>query len=329
MAVEKSLDVCGVCNPLVDIFADISEENFKELGFEKGTMRLVEAAEQKEVLTKLGTKDHALCSGGSVANSLIAIAQLGGKSAMTCSLANDELGRFFKSECESMGIHMPVPFDTASSTGTCLSLITPDAERTMRTCLGAAVKIGPQHVDADTVARSSWVFLEGYVFSNSDDGRAALKEAVRIAKESDTKIAVTCSESWVVHAFNEPLWDALNHAHLVFANEEEAAALSGSKDINEAGAILSKKFPHVVLTAGSKGAYIWWEGEKIHAAAYPCEPRDLTGAGDMFAGAFLYGITHGYSPAEAARHANFLARDVITQVGARLKTDVKARWTQA
>jgi sugar/nucleoside kinase (ribokinase family) len=199
----------------------------------------------------------------------------------------------------------------------------------MRTCLGAAVKVGPQHIDAKTVAQSTWLFLEGYVFSNSDDGRAALQEAVRIAKESDTKIAITCSESWVVQAFNAPLWDALNHSHLVFANEEEAAALSGSKNIAEAGKILSEKFPHVVLTAGPKGAYIWWEGEEIHAPAFPCEPRDLTGAGDMFAGAFLYGITHGYSPVEAARHANFLARDVITQVGARLKTDVKARWNQA
>lgn len=329
MSVDKTIQVTGICNALVDIFADITEEQFAALGFDKGTMRLVEASEQKEILSKLGGKDNALCSGGSVANSLIAVAQLGGKSAMICCLGQDEYGNFFKEECTAMGITIPSSFISDVHTGTCLSLITPDAERTMRTCLGAAIKVGPQHVDVQTIAASSWLFIEGYVFSNGDEGRNGIKEAIRVAKESGTKIAITCSESWVLQAFGDPFREALEHAHLIFANEEEAATLAGTKDVIEAGKVLSQKFPHVVLTAGARGAYIWWEGEELHVPAYPCEPRDLTGAGDMFAGAFLYGITNGYKPADAAKRACFLAKDVITQVGARLKGDVRARWQQA
>jgi sugar/nucleoside kinase (ribokinase family) len=139
-------------------------------------------------------------------------------------------------------------------------------------------------------------------------------------------VAITCSEAWVVKSFSDDLWRALGQAHLVFANEEESYALSGAVDVVEAGRKLKDKFPHVIITAGPKGAYIWWEGSEIHVDAYPCEPRDLTGAGDMFAGSFLYGITHGYSPAESAKRACFLAREVIVQVGARLTGDVAGLW---
>ena len=322
----KSYDVCGVCNALVDIFADISDQQFTQLNFEKGTMRLVDAADQTAILNELGATKNVMRSGGSVANSLIAVAQLGGKAAMTCNLADDEYGKFFRSECTEMGIHMPVPLAPSGATGTCISLITPDAERTMRTSLGVCVALGAEHVDPKAVAASSWLFVEGYVFSNSDAGRAAIQESVRVARESNTKIAVTCSEAWVVGGFSEPLWQTLNQAQLVFANEEEAAALAGCPEVLDAGKALSEKFPHVVLTAGPRGSFIWWEGEHFHVPAFPCEPRDLTGAGDMFAGAFLYGITNGYAPAEAAKRACLLAREVITQVGARLTGDVKALW---
>jgi sugar/nucleoside kinase (ribokinase family) len=325
----KSYDVAGVCNALVDLFADVSNEQFDALGFPKGTMRLVEANEQTSVLKQLGATPVKMQSGGSVANSLIAVAQLGGKSAMMCSLSDDSYGKFFLDECVKMGIHLPGPLKQGGASGTCLSLITPDAERTMRTNLGVAIEVGLKHINQKTIADSSWLFLEGYVFSNSDDGRAGLLDAIRIAQETDTKVAVTCSEPWVVSTFSEPLWKALSQADLVFANEEEAAALSGATDIKAAGESLSKKFPHVVITAGPRGAYLWWHGEHLHVPAFPCEPRDLTGAGDMFAGAFLYGITHGYSPGEAATRACFLARDVISQVGARLTGDVKSRWAEA
>ena len=322
----KSLDVFGVCNGIVDIFSDITESDFSGLGFEKGTMRLVEASDQQALLRRVGATAPILRSGGSVANSMITVAQLGGKSAVCCHLADDEYGRFYRDECLSLGITVPVPLAQEGATGTCVVLLTPDAERTMRTSLGACTALAPEHIDSAVIADSKWLFIEGYVFSNSDAGRGAIQESLRVAKESDTKIAVTCSDAWIVHGFGEHLNEALKHAHLIFANEEESSALSGTSDIMSAGRKLKDRFPHVVLTAGSRGAFMWWEGEELHVPDFPCEPRDLTGAGDTFAGAFLYGITRGLKPQDAAHRACFLAKHVIAQVGARLTGDVKNLW---
>jgi sugar/nucleoside kinase (ribokinase family) len=322
----KSIDVTGIGNGIVDIFTDITEERFQPLGFEKGTMRLVDTAEQKALLSALSSGKPPLVSGGSVANSVIALAQLGGESALCCRLADDEFGRFYRDECASLGVKVPVPLAQGGATGTCVVLTTPDAERTMRTSLGANLELSHEHVDARSIADAKWLFIEGYLFANSDGGRAAVREAINVARESGTKVAITCSDAWIVSGFGEHLGEALKHTDLVFANEEESSALAGTKDVQAAGRVLKERFPHVVLTAGPRGAFIWWEGEEIQVPAFPCQPRDLTGAGDAFAGGFLYGVNHGVSPADAARKACFLAHNVITQVGARLRGDVKKLW---
>lgn len=323
----KSIDVTGVCNGIVDVFADISEAELASLNYEKGTMRLVEASDQVSLLQGLGAKNPLMRSGGSVANSMITLAQLGGKGALCCHLGEDQYGRFYRDECVSLGMKVPVPLSKDHSTGTCVVLLTPDAERTMRTALGASLGLAPMHIDAQVIADSHWLFVEGYVFSNSDQGREAIKAAIGAAREGNTKIAITCSEPWVVNAFGEHLNAALDHTHLVFANEEEAGALAGATGVIESGRKLKDRFPHVVITAGPRGAYLWWEGEEIHVPGFPCEPRDLTGAGDTFAGAFLYGISAGLKPYDAAHRACFLARHVISQIGARLDGDVKGLWS--
>jgi sugar/nucleoside kinase (ribokinase family) len=322
----KSIDVTGICNGLVDIFADISENDFTPLGFEKGTMRLVDVEQQRALLERFAGRSPAVCSGGSVANSMIILAQLGGKGAICCRLADDEYGRFYRDECLGLGIKMPVALSSSGATGTVVSLVTPDAERTMRTALGVCTELSAAHVDPQIIRDSKWVFIEGYVFSNSDEGRGAISEVVKLARESDTKVAITCSDAWIVSGFGEHLTRALESASMLFANEEESAALAGTSDVLSAGRKLKDKFPHVVLTAGQRGAFIWWHGEELQVPAFSCEPRDLTGAGDAFAGAFLHGINHGLSPYDAAHRANFLASKVISQVGARLKGDVRGLW---
>jgi sugar/nucleoside kinase (ribokinase family) len=323
----RPIDVTGICNALVDIFADVSHEDFAPLGFEKGTMRLVSSDEQRTLLETFGGATPKMCSGGSVANSVIALAQLGGSSAVCCQVADDQYGRFYRNECLELGVRFPVPLVTNGATGTAVSLVTPDAERTMRTALGVSVNLAPEHICAETISQSRWVFIEGYVFSNADSGRAAIREAIQVAKREGTQIAITCSDAWIVHGFGEPLHEALKSTSLLFANEEESSTLAGTSDVVSAGRILKDRFPHVVLTAGARGAYIWWEGEEMHVPAFECTPRDLTGAGDMFAGAFLYGITHGLAPADAAHRACFLASRVISQVGARLSGDLKTLWS--
>jgi sugar/nucleoside kinase (ribokinase family) len=322
----KTIDVTGICNGLVDIFTDVSHQDFETLGFEKGTMRLTSADEQRGLLEKFAGRTPAMCSGGSVANSMIVMAQLGGKSAICCRVADDEYGRFYRDECANLGVRFPVSLAPTGATGTVVSLITPDAERTMRTSLGVSIDLAASHIEPGVIRDSHWVFIEGYVFANSDAGRAAIAEVVNVARESGTKVAVTCSDAWIVSGFSEPLGRALESTALLFANEEESAALAGTADVVSAGRTLKNRFPYVVLTAGAKGAYLWWEGEEFHVPAVQCTPRDLTGAGDMFAGAFLYGITHGLSPADSAHRACFLAGKVISQIGARLKGDVRAEW---
>lgn len=322
----KVIDVTGICNGLVDIFADISHEDFAPLGYEKGTMRLVEIDEQRQLLSRFAGQAPAMCSGGSVANSMIVLAQLGGKSAICCNLADDEYGRFYREECLNLGIQMPLDLAPEGATGTVVSLVTPDAERTMRTSLGVCTELSPSHIPSGIIENSRWVFIEGYVFSNSQAGRDAISEVIATAQRSGTKIAVTCSDAWIVSGFGDALRRSLESTSLLFANEEESMALTGSADVVEAGRALKDKFPYVALTAGSQGAHIWWEGEELHVPAFVCEPRDLTGAGDMFAGSFLYGINHGLSPYDAAHRANFMASRVISQVGARLKGDVRQLW---
>ncbi len=327
----KSIDVCGIGNAVVDILIDADEERFVPLKLERGTMRLVDSNEQKRLLQAVAQDNPVLVSGGSVANSIIALAQLGGKGGLIGCVGDDRYGLFYKEELSTLGVEVGNLINVGQMTGTSLIMVTPDAERTMRTCLAVSSELGAKHVDADRIARAQWLFIEGYVFANPEHGQGAIREAITAAKKAGTKIAITCSEAFVVEVFGDAVNQALADASLVFCNETEASALAGCKTPNaeEAFQKLASRLPSVVVTSGPKGAYVSFDGEQFHVEAFPCEPRDLTGAGDMFAGAFLYGITQGVSPRSAARGACFLASKVISQIGARLNSSVKDYWNEA
>lgn len=325
----KRFDLCGIGNAIVDILIDISEEDFRRLGFEKGTMTLVDAAEQQQLLAQFASRDPALVSGGSVANSVFGLVQLGGRGAYICCIGDDRYGLHYQSECEELQIDLGNAVLVGQSTGTCVSLVTPDAERTMRTALAVSAKLSPKQVDERRIRDSKWLFIEGYLFANPDQGCSAIDAAVEFARKNGTKIAVTCSEAFIPEVFGEKLNKVLAHADLLFCNNREACALSGAATANEAFGKLSKDFPGLAVTAGAEGAYIQYGGERGHVPAYPCTPRDLTGAGDMFAGAFLYGVTQGLPALTAARAANFLARQVIVRMGARLPSGAKEYWAEA
>jgi sugar/nucleoside kinase (ribokinase family) len=214
----------------------------------------------------------------------------------------------------------------SETTGTCLAIITPDAERTMRTCLGISSHLSDKHVDADRIADSKWLFIEGYVFANQDTGQLAIKEAIRIAKKSGTKIAITCSDAFVPEVFADAFHEALAAADLLFCNASEAMAVTGASTPESAFGQLRNVVPQSVVTAGPDGAYVRFGDKENHVPAVATEPKDLTGAGDMFAGAFLYGINHGLSAELSARGANFLCHKVISQIGARLHHGTREFW---
>jgi sugar/nucleoside kinase (ribokinase family) len=325
----KPFHVCGLGNAIVDIFLELSEDEFAALGFERGTMRLVELAEQRDLLKRFHDREPRLVSGGSVANSIIALSQLGGQVAFIGCVGDDRYGLFYQTEFEELGIDIGNPVIVDETTGTCLCVITPDAERTMRTCLAVSSHLSARHVAEERIANSEWIFIEGYVFANPATGQGAIREAIRLAKRHGVRIAITCSEAFVVDLFGDAFFEALKQTDLLFCNASEARAVTKAPTAEAAFGKLAEMVPSAVVTDGPNGAFVRHAGTQTHVPAFPCEPKDLTGAGDMFAGAFLYGITHGRAPDQVARAACFLAMKVITQVGARLHHGTRALWEQA
>src|SRR6266550_3816337 len=179
----KEFQLCGLGNALVDIFLEISEAEFASLGFERGTMRLVDLAEQKMLLDRYQKHEPKLVSGGSVANSTIAFSQLGGDAAFIGCVGDDRYGLFYKTEFDELDIDIGNPIIVNSPTGTCVCLITPDAERTMRTCLAISSHLAARHVDEERIKNSDWLFIEGYVFANPDTGQGAIRKAITLAKK--------------------------------------------------------------------------------------------------------------------------------------------------
>jgi sugar/nucleoside kinase (ribokinase family) len=324
---ERDFDVCGLGNAIVDIFLEVSDAEFGELGFERGSSRLVEAAEQKAVLERFADRDPRLVSGGSVANSIIALSQLGGAGAFIGCVGDDRYGLFYKTEFDELDIEFGSPV-VGATTGTCLVLITPDAERTMRTCLAVSSHVGARHVDEGRLKDSDWLFIEGYLFGNPQAGHGAIREALRLAARHDVRVAVTCSDIFVPTVFGELFRETLQQTELLFCNTAEACAVTGATTAEAAFAGLKGMVPSCVVTHGAGGAYVRHGDVEAHVRAFPCEPKDLTGAGDMFAGAFLYGITHDVAPDRAARAACYLAMKVITQVGARLHHGTRNHWDE-
>jgi sugar/nucleoside kinase (ribokinase family) len=326
---NKEFHICGLGNSLVDVFLDLSDDEFAALELERGTMRLVERPEQQKLLERFHDREPRLVSGGSVANSIIAFSQLGGNAAFIGCVGDDRYGLFYQREFEQLRIDIGNPAIVDEATGTCLCVITPDAERTMRTCLAVSSHLAARHVDEERIKKSQWLFIEGYVFANPKTGQEAIRRALEVAKANGVKVAITCSEAFVVNVFGDAFFAALKQVDLLFCNGSEACAVAKTETATEAFAQLKNLVPNVVVTDGPHGAYVRFGGSESFVPAFACEPKDLTGAGDMFAGAFLYGVTHGVPPAKAARAACYLSMKVITQVGARLHHGTREFWDDA
>ncbi len=201
---QKQYGLCGLGNAIVDIFVEVTDKEFAELGYERGTMRLVDLADQQTLLKRFHAREPRLVSGGSVANSVIAYSQLGGRGAFIGCVADDRYGLFYATEFEELNIDIGNPVIIGEATGTCVAVITPDAERTMRTCLAVSSHLAARHVDEERIRNSEWLFIEGYVFANPDTGQGAIRKAISLAKAHGTKVALTCSEAFVVEVFGGP-----------------------------------------------------------------------------------------------------------------------------
>jgi sugar/nucleoside kinase (ribokinase family) len=325
----REFHVCGMGNAVVDIFLELDDTEFSRLGFERGSMRLVDAEEQQRLIKQFHDREPRLVSGGSVANSMIALSQLGGKGAFIGCVGDDRYGLFYDTEFEDLGIEIGNPVIVGQTTGTCVCIITPDAERTMRTSLAVSSHLTARHVDEERIKNSEWLFIEGYVLANPDTGQVAVREAIKLAKSHGVKVALTCSDVFIIDVFSDAFASVLSSTDLLFCNANEACAVTKATTAADAFMKLAGTVPSAVVTDGPHGAYVRHAGTEVHVPAFPCVPKDLTGAGDMFAGAFLYGITNGVAPAKAARAGCYLAMKVITQVGARLHHGTRQFWESA
>lgn len=322
----KRLDLCGLGNALVDVLVKVDEATFSSLNLEKGSMRLVSELEQQEILTKIAQGEPELVSGGSVANSVIATAALGAKSAFMACIGDDEFGLHYSGEFKELSIDLANPLIHRRTTGTSLVIITPEGERTMQTTLGVCNDLNPQHISEDCIKDSKWLFIEGYPFLNGKSATEAIYKAIKLAKAAGTRIAITASEAFVVENCSEDFFAAVKEADLLFANAAEVCAVSKKNNFNDAINAAKDIVPNLAITNGSEGVVTVFEGERVDIPAFPAQVEDLTGAGDMFAGTFLYGLIKGYEAKDSAKRACFMASKVIEQVGARLRGDLCKMW---
>ena len=321
-------DVYGIGNALVDMEFKVTDDFFTQNNVEKGLMTLVEEDRQKELLDKLHvihTEELKRQCGGSAANTVIALSQFGGSGFYSCKVANDETGEFYLNDLKENGVETKYTKDTAPSgtTGKCMVMVTPDAERTMNTFLGITATYSETELDLEALKQSKWLYIEGYLVA-SPTGQAAALSALQTAKDSGVKVAYTMSDPNMVKFFKENVHAILkDKVDLLFCNEIEALEFTGKDNIADAREALKESAQHFAITLGKNGAVIWDGHTFVDIEPYPTDAIDSNGAGDMFAGAFLYGITNGMNYAGAGSLASLAASKVVSQFGPRLA------WTQA
>lgn len=320
----RRFNVYGIGNAIMDLQVRIDDQAFESLKLKKGSMRLIDPAEHRRLMEYLRAAVVHHASGGSGANTIISVAQLGGSAAYASLVGDDEFGRFYQNEMENLGISFQNTPVRGYPTGTSILLITPDAERTMNTHLGVTALISHEHVSEELLTDAEWLYVEGYLFA-SEGGRAAIEKAVSVARRAGVKVALTLSEAGIVEGFYNAVKQIVGESDLIFGNFEEMKSLTGVK-VNNGEAIFAeaKKMTRgCAMTLGKEGARIRIDAQEAYVPAYPVNAVDVTGAGDIFAGGMLYGLTHGKSAKTSATLACFLASRVVTQFGARLKGNVK------
>ncbi len=314
---NKSIDLCGLGNGLVDLQYEIGDAELQSLKIAKGLMTLVSEEEQASYLELLKEKKEHKCSGGSAANTIIGFTQFGAKAAYNTVLGNDKYGLFYASEFEELGIELEAELLDDTPTGTCLILITPDSERTMLTSLGASAKFEMKNLNEEIISRSEWIYLEGYKLSQESSAEAMFK-AVELAKKHNTKIAFTFSDAFIINCFYDGVKKITEQSDLIFCNEQEAIAYTKQNDYDKAVRELYKSCPNVVVTRGALGSVVLFDGKKYNIPAYKVQAIDSTGAGDMYAAGFLWGIIKLNDAEKAGNLASIASSQVVSQLGPRL-----------
>ncbi|MET0274838.1 MAG: adenosine kinase [Phenylobacterium sp.] len=316
-------DVAAIGNAIVDVIAPATEAFLAENGLTKGAMMLVDPAASAALYSKMAEAVEA--SGGSAANTIAGLASFGGKGAFMGKVADDELGRTFARDMRAIGARFEnSPLVGGPATAVSMINVTPDAQRTMCTFLGASVEFTDTDVEPETVEASSIVYLEGYLF-DAEAARRAFAKAAALAHGAGRKIALTLSDSFVVERHRAGLLGFIeSQVDLLFANESELLALFETDDFDEASEQLLRRCDLAAVTRSEKGSVILSKGETLHIAAEPVEKIvDTTGAGDQYAAGFMFGLSRGRPLAECGGLASIAAAEVISHYGPRPQVSLK------
>jgi sugar/nucleoside kinase (ribokinase family) len=312
-----TIDVVGIGNAIVDVLAQADDSFIRQEQLAKGTMALIDEARAQALYGKMAAGIEA--SGGSAANTIAGIASLGGKAAYIGKVADDLLGKVFAHDLRATGVRYDTtPLTGGPPTARCLILVTPDAQRTMNTFLGASVEFQPGDIDRDLVASAQVTYLEGYLFDRPS-AKEAFRQAGEIAHQAGRKVSLTLSDPFCVDRHRADFRELIRgHVDILFANEAEICSLYETKDFEQAAAAVKGEAEVAVLTRSEKGAIVVTAKERVAVPAAPvAKVVDTTGAGDLFASGFLYGFTRGRDMAHCARLGALCAAEIISHFGAR------------
>lgn len=320
----SAVEIISLGAALVDTEVKVSEHDLIELGLQKGQMTLSDARTQQKNLDHLREhlSDFGRASGGSAANSMIAAARMGTSSYLTCQVGNDENGRFFLEDLRSAGVLYNQRGQSCEGvTGTCLVLITPDAERTLNTCLGVSETLDEQNIETERLKSASWLYIEGYL-ATSAPSLAAAAAMSREAARRGIPVALSLSDPGIVAHFRQSLSQLCPVGmDLLFANRDEALGWTGSSNLDDALTQLESQTSEYAITLGPQGAVIGWNGARWRVSSPQVDAVDSNGAGDAFAGVYLHARCAGLSPEQAGKLGCYAASRVVSKMGPRLSTE--------
>ena len=310
-------DVVGVGNAIVDVIATVPDAFLEDHGLVKGAMTLIETERATSLYAAMPPGIEA--SGGSAANTMAGVASLGGRATYIGKVRNDQLGEVFAHDTRNGGVAFDVPFATAGEpTARSLIQVTPDGERTMNTFLGISAFLSPDDVDEATVASAAITYCEGYLWDR-DEAKDAIRHAMSIASDAGRIVSLTLSDSFCVDRHRDEWLGLLDdRVDLVFANEAEVCSLFETDDFDAAAERLASMVETAALTRSAKGSVVMSQGERIEVPATPvAQVVDATGAGDLYAAGFIYGLSMGASMERCAELGSLAAGEVISHIGAR------------
>ena len=329
---SKQYHIYGIGAALVDTEITLSDSDLADMKVDKGVMTLVDEARQRELITHLS--QHLVASkkasGGSAANTIIAASYFGCNNVYSCKVADDENGQFYINDIKAAGVTYPAHITPpAGTTGKCLVMITPDAERTMNTFLGISETLSVAELDVAAIAQSQFAYIVGYLVT-SPSGRAAAIALREHAEANNTRTALSLSDPAMVQFFRDGLVEMIGDGvDILFCNSDEAMGFTQTETLADAAEALKKFTKNFAITCGAKGALLFDGNQLIQVAGNQVKAVDTNGAGDMFAGAFLYAIAQGKDYKTAGDFASLAASKVVSQFGPRLKAEQHAELKNA